>query len=158
MAVLMLWSVSFQDFEVNKIKKLQLRKGFVIHSQDKNKRPRSEKKPIPEEQKDDKYFERRRRNNEAAKKSRDARKTREDELAVRASLLERNNAILRVHVHSIREEVLKLRQLWFEQCQQGGGGMSHPSQMAQPPASGGLHQNPMNHQSLASWDALIIAI
>ena len=35
-------------------------------------RPRSEKKPIPDEQKDDKYFERRKRNNEAAKKSRSA--------------------------------------------------------------------------------------
>lgn len=42
------------------------------------KRPRSEKKPIPDNQKDEKYFERRKRNNEAAKKSRDARKIRED--------------------------------------------------------------------------------
>ncbi|KAJ8961414.1 hypothetical protein NQ318_014660, partial [Aromia moschata] len=40
---------------------------------------RGEKKPIPDEQKDDKYFERRRRNNQAAKKSRDARKMREDQ-------------------------------------------------------------------------------
>ena len=35
------------------------------------RRPRGEKKPIPDEQKDDKYFERRKRNNLAAKKSRD---------------------------------------------------------------------------------------
>lgn len=42
------------------------------------RRQRGEKRPIPEEQKDDKYFERRKRNNEAAKKSRDARKIRED--------------------------------------------------------------------------------
>lgn len=42
------------------------------------RRPRGEKRPIPEEQKDEKYFERRKRNNEAAKKSRDARKMRED--------------------------------------------------------------------------------
>lgn len=45
------------------------------------KRPRSEKKPIPENQKDEKYFERRKRNNEAAKKSRDARKIREDRVS-----------------------------------------------------------------------------
>ena len=45
-----------------------------------NYRRRGEKKPIPEEQKDDKYFERRRRNNRAAKKSRDARKIREDQV------------------------------------------------------------------------------
>lgn len=44
------------------------------------RRQRGEKKPIPEEQKDDKYFERRRRNNQAAKKSRDARKMREDQV------------------------------------------------------------------------------
>jgi hypothetical protein len=42
------------------------------------RRPRGEKRPIPEDQKDEKYFERRKRNNEAAKKSRDARKMRED--------------------------------------------------------------------------------
>lgn len=45
------------------------------------RRPRGEKRPIPEEQKDEKYFERRRRNNEAAKKSRDARKMREDRVS-----------------------------------------------------------------------------
>lgn len=43
-----------------------------------HKRPRSEKKPIPDDQKDEKYYERRKRNNQAAKKSRDARKIRED--------------------------------------------------------------------------------
>lgn len=43
-----------------------------------SRRQRSEKRPIPDEQKDEKYFERRKRNNEAAKKSRDARKLRED--------------------------------------------------------------------------------
>lgn len=42
------------------------------------RRQRGEKRPIPVEKKDDKYFERRKRNNEAAKKSRDARKMRED--------------------------------------------------------------------------------
>lgn len=43
-----------------------------------SRRQRGEKRPIPDEQKDEKYFERRKRNNEAAKKSRDARKIRED--------------------------------------------------------------------------------
>ena len=88
---------------------------------DKNRRPRSEKKAIPEDQKDQKYFERRRRNNEAAKKSRDFRKQREDELAIRASFLERSNSVLRVQVHSMREEAMKLRQMWFQKCQLGDG-------------------------------------
>ncbi|XP_021706816.1 uncharacterized protein LOC110678362 isoform X2 [Aedes aegypti] len=42
------------------------------------RKQRCEKNPIPNEQKDEKYFEKRKRNNEAAKKSRDARKLRED--------------------------------------------------------------------------------
>lgn len=46
-----------------------------------SRRQRGEKRPIPDEQKDDKYFERRKRNNEAAKKSRDARKMREDRVS-----------------------------------------------------------------------------
>lgn len=47
-----------------------------------NRRQRGEKRPIPDEQKDEKYFERRKRNNEAAKKSRDARKIREDRVSI----------------------------------------------------------------------------
>ncbi|KAF7263701.1 hypothetical protein GWI33_001342, partial [Rhynchophorus ferrugineus] len=68
------------------------------------KKQRSEKKPIPNEQKDDKYFERRRRNNQAAKKSRDARKMREDQIALKAAILEHENALLRAQVLTLREE------------------------------------------------------
>lgn len=56
-----------------------------------SKRPRGEKRPIPENQKDEKYFERRKRNNEAAKKSRDARKMREDR--VRRRFLQKLKAL-----------------------------------------------------------------
>lgn len=48
-----------------------------------SRRQRGEKRPIPHEQKDEKYFERRKRNNEAAKKSRDARKIREDRVSLK---------------------------------------------------------------------------
>lgn len=75
------------------------------------RRPRSEKRPIPDEQKDDKYFERRKRNNMAAKKSRDARKQREDEIALRACFLEKENAVLRAQVAALREEGQSLRQM-----------------------------------------------
>ncbi|XP_044259728.1 uncharacterized protein LOC123008150 [Tribolium madens] len=78
------------------------------------RRQRGEKKPIPEEQKDEKYFERRRRNNQAAKKSRDARKMREDQIALRATILEHENAILRAQVLTLREETSSLRQLLLE--------------------------------------------
>lgn len=61
------------------------------------KRPRSEKKPIPENQKDERYFERRKRNNEAAKKSRDARKIREDRVSYLDSMK-----------YYLRKEIVKL--------------------------------------------------
>ncbi|KAK5650022.1 hypothetical protein RI129_001051 [Pyrocoelia pectoralis] len=78
------------------------------------KRQRGEKKPIPAEQKDDKYFERRRRNNQAAKKSRDARKFREDQVALKAAILEHENAILRAQILTLRDEVATLRRLLME--------------------------------------------
>ena len=86
----------------------------IALTQQTQRRPRSEKKPIPEDLKDNKYFERRKRNNLAAKKSRDARKSREDEIAIRASFLEKENAILRAQVATLREEANSLRQLLLQ--------------------------------------------
>nr|XP_050866670.1 uncharacterized protein LOC127071436 isoform X2 [Vespula vulgaris] len=69
------------------------------NTQSISRRPRSEKKPIPDDQKDEKYYERRKRNNQAAKKSRDARKIRED------------------HVVTLREEAQSLRHMLLKQQQ-----------------------------------------
>lgn len=98
------------------------------------RRHRGEKKAIPEEQKDGKYFERRKRNNEAAKRSRDARKLREDrvricpmckiillstvfhlrpQIAFRATILEQENTILKSQIYSLRDEIATLRQMIF---------------------------------------------
>ncbi|XP_076240647.1 hepatic leukemia factor [Calliopsis andreniformis] len=79
------------------------------------RRPRSEKKPIPDDQKDEKYYERRKRNNQAAKKSRDARKIREDHIALRATMLEHENAILRAQIITLREEAQSLRHMLIKQ-------------------------------------------
>ncbi|XP_023720788.1 D site-binding protein [Cryptotermes secundus] len=78
------------------------------------KRPRGEKKPIPEDQKDEKYYERRKRNNQAAKKSRDARKMREDQIALRATMLEHENALLRAQVITLKEEIQSLRHMLLQ--------------------------------------------
>ncbi|RLU20702.1 hypothetical protein DMN91_007315 [Ooceraea biroi] len=80
-----------------------------------HRRPRSEKKPIPDDQKDEKYFERRKRNNQAAKKSRDARKIREDHVALRATMLEHENAILKAQIVTLREEAQSLRYMLIKQ-------------------------------------------
>ena len=74
-----------------------------------SRRARSEKKPIPAEKKDNKYFERRKRNNYAAKKSRDYRKQREDEIAMRANQLEKDNANLKAQLAMLREEAASLQ-------------------------------------------------
>jgi hypothetical protein len=74
-------------------------------SANSRKRPRS----IPDELKDTAYWERRRKNNEAAKRSRDARRAKEDEIAIRAAFLEQENLKLRVEVAALKNETSKLR-------------------------------------------------
>ncbi|KAL2078070.1 hypothetical protein ACEWY4_025755 [Coilia grayii] len=59
---------------------------------------------VPEEQKDDKYWQRRKKNNVAAKRSRDARRLKENQITVRAAFLERENTALRLEVAELRKE------------------------------------------------------
>lgn len=59
------------------------------------------------------YWERRRKNNEAAKRSRDARRAKEDEIAIRAAFLEQQNMKLKYEVASLRDETAKLRCLMY---------------------------------------------
>uniref|UniRef100_A0A8C3S9C7 BZIP domain-containing protein n=1 Tax=Chelydra serpentina TaxID=8475 RepID=A0A8C3S9C7_CHESE len=54
---------------------------------------------------DEKYWNRRYKNNEAAKRSRDARRLKENQITVRAAFLEKENAVLRQEVASIRQEL-----------------------------------------------------
>ncbi|KAK1785667.1 hypothetical protein P4O66_019009 [Electrophorus voltai] len=60
---------------------------------------------IPDDMKDDKYWARRRKNNVAAKRSRDARRLKENQIAIRASFLEKENAALRLEVADLRKEL-----------------------------------------------------
>ncbi|CAF0737756.1 unnamed protein product [Adineta ricciae] len=59
--------------------------------------------------KDEAYWERRRKNNEAAKRSRDARRAKEDEIALRAAILEQENIKLRLELSQLKQETAKLR-------------------------------------------------
>jgi len=58
---------------------------------------------------DEAYWERRRKNNEAAKRSRDSRRAKEDEIAIRAAFLEQENLRLRVELAALRQQTAKLR-------------------------------------------------
>lgn len=55
---------------------------------------KSRKQFVPDELKDDKYWARRRKNNIAAKRSRDARRQKENQIAMRARYLEKEVCIL----------------------------------------------------------------
>ncbi|XP_034939865.1 nuclear factor interleukin-3-regulated protein-like [Chelonus insularis] len=79
-----------------------------MNSLSRSRHHRSEKKPIPEDKKDAKYYERRKRNNQAAKKSRDARRMREDIIALKAQFLENENVFLWKKVVLLSQELEKL--------------------------------------------------
>ncbi|KAM4550827.1 D site albumin promoter binding protein a [Fundulus diaphanus] len=66
---------------------------------------------VPDEQKDEKYWSRRLKNNEAAKRSRDARRLKENQISVRAAFLERENAALRQEVADMRKELGRCRNI-----------------------------------------------
>ena len=88
--------------------------GSSSRSSTSSKR-RNNKKPVPPSDKDDKYFERRNRNNLAAKRSRDSRKKREDQVSMRATFLEKENEILRAQLDTLRQEFNSLKHLLAHQ-------------------------------------------
>lgn len=59
---------------------------------------KSRKQFVPDELKDDKYWARRRKNNMAAKRSRDARRMKENQIALRAGYLEKEVSFFFVRV------------------------------------------------------------
>ncbi|KAJ8950232.1 hypothetical protein NQ318_006206 [Aromia moschata] len=59
------------------------------------------------------YWEKRKKNNEAAKRSRDARKAKEDEIAIRCAFLERENIQLKYRVATLENEMERLRRNAF---------------------------------------------
>ncbi|XP_055353391.1 hepatic leukemia factor-like isoform X2 [Paramacrobiotus metropolitanus] len=65
--------------------------------------------PVSDDRKDDHYWERRNRNNESAKKSRLARKQREEISALRVVMLETENQVLRSQLDNAHTELKKLR-------------------------------------------------
>ena len=64
---------------------------------------------MPNELKDEKYWARRRKNNVAAKRSRDARRMKENQVAIRASYLERENDLLRKQLDEYKRETKALK-------------------------------------------------
>ncbi|KAF2879199.1 hypothetical protein ILUMI_26971 [Ignelater luminosus] len=70
---------------------------------------KSRKQFVPDDLKDDKYWARRRKNNLAAKRSRDARRMKENQIALRAGYLEKENLSLRSELERLKKENLMLQ-------------------------------------------------
>jgi len=71
---------------------------------------KSRKQLVRDEDKDEKYWDKRRKNNQAAKRSREARRSRENQISMRASFLEKDNAMLKEELLTVKEELQSLRE------------------------------------------------
>jgi hypothetical protein len=67
------------------------------------------KQLIPSELKDEKYWHRRRKNNVAAKRSRDQRRMKENQIAIRACHLEKENDQLKRFLEMSKQETKQLK-------------------------------------------------
>ncbi|KAI6202757.1 Cell death specification protein 2 [Aphelenchoides besseyi] len=61
--------------------------------------------PIPDDKKDEAYYERRKKNNDAAKRSRDARRLKEEHTASLAAALEQENLTLRNQIAVLKSDL-----------------------------------------------------
>lgn len=76
--------------------------------------PKKRPHNVPAEAKDETYWEKRRKNNESAKRSRDARRAKEEMLASRLVCLEEENVRLNAECQLYKREVASLRSMLYE--------------------------------------------
>ena len=127
------------------------------------------KQMVSEERKDEKYWERRRKNNMAAKRSRDARRAKETQIAIQATLLERENKNLTQELSKARAENLLLRerlqkyeQVWnlkkisLEKCDLTTWLYNYSSRSWKKPSSVPLSPNYLCHNEIPSVGSTLI--
>lgn len=101
--------VSNVQYELYRQKMLEhIKKGTTTNNKMRRTSNRSGSPTSTVDEKDAVYWERRRKNNEAAKRSRDARRAKEDELAIRTTFLEQENMKLKYVIKAIIEQTKKL--------------------------------------------------
>lgn len=76
--------------------------------------PKKKAQPVPEDLKDETYWERRKRNNESARRSREARRMKEEQIAMRSVYLEQENLKLVTEVAYMRQEIERLRLVLYQ--------------------------------------------
>lgn len=86
--------------------------SFPVHSTTPGS-PKKKAQPVPDSMKDGSYWDRRKRNNESARRSREARRMKEEQIAIRVVYLEQENLQLRTEVGMLRAEIEKMRMLLY---------------------------------------------
>jgi hypothetical protein len=71
------------------------------------------RRPVPTENKDHAYWEKRKKNNESAKRSRDAKRTKEMSITFTCDYLQRENVSLKAELNLLRMENEKLRAMMY---------------------------------------------
>ncbi|CAK8683666.1 unnamed protein product [Clavelina lepadiformis] len=79
---------------------------------------KSRKVYVPPDNKDTKYWSRRNKNNVAAKRSREARRIKENQIALRANFLEQENSTLKIEISELRQELSRVTEVVrkYEKC------------------------------------------
>ena len=72
---------------------------------------KSRKQHVPDTLKDARYWVRRTKNNIAAKRSREARRLKENQMVLRATYLEKENQMLKATIQKLREECDNLKKM-----------------------------------------------
>lgn len=100
----------------------------IAHSTTANTSSTPHKKkpqPVPDSLKDQSYWERRRRNNDSARRSRECRRQKEEQIAVRVVYLEQENLQLRTECSMLRAEIEKMRIMIYNQTTAAAAAAGH---------------------------------
>lgn len=95
-----------EEFEEKRVKYLEKMSGHLMHSGSNQNMRRTQNNQ--EKNTDPEYIEKRKKNNESAKKSRDARRQKQDELAITAGFLELECVQLKCRIQALSDELAYL--------------------------------------------------
>lgn len=99
-------SDEYAEFRQKMLSQVQSKNGT-------NKNMRRNSQSANAQNADPTYWEKRKKNNEAAKRSRDARRAKEDEIAVRCAFLERENLNLKFKLATVESERKRLHSMLY---------------------------------------------
>lgn len=96
---------AYEEFRKRMLSQVQQHIGTT------NKNMRRSQMSMNPQNTDPSYWEKRKKNNEAAKRSRDARRAKEDEIAIRCAFLEQENMKLKYQLAALKDDNERVRKL-----------------------------------------------